>query len=409
MLRLYKKIYLTIIISLLMVVLIAAVAWRIGWSNSPFVRGVELMGEFVAMALPPADAPQAAQQEAINRFAERLEADIALYDANMRLIASAGEPINPPRRSSGWVKSSAGAAWAFQLPDDRMVAVRPPWRHRAPVLGVFVFLGAIALVVGLCAYPVVRGLTRRLERLQAGVETLGSGDLSARVHIKGRDEIAQLAGSFNRAAARIEELVGAHRMLLANASHELRTPLSRIRLGIELMQKRDDPKYRMDLERDIGELNTLVDEILLTSRLDATPQLHLEEIDLLALAAEEAARQRDCEVDGVSVTFKGDARLLRRLVRNLLDNAERYGKPPVCVEVAREASCAVLTVRDQGSGIPLAERERVFTPFHRLDTDSRGAGLGLALVRQIARAHGGEAQVVQHPKAASAFQVTLPL
>src|SRR5205807_5339212 len=126
--------------------------------------------------------------------------------------------------------------WSVRLPDGRWLVGRIPTRHRHPALALVGFLGAIALAVGLGAFPVVRRLTRRLERLQAGVESLGAGDLSARVKVEGRDEVAHLAASFNGAAARIENLVGAHKMLLANASHELRTPLARIRLGIELLE-----------------------------------------------------------------------------------------------------------------------------------------------------------------------------
>ncbi len=94
------------------------------------------------------------------------------------------------------------------------------------------------------AFPVVRGLTRRLERLQDGVETLGAGNLAARVKVEGCDEVARLAQSFNRSAARIEELVNAHRLLLAHASHEIRTPLSRIRLGIELLSQQPGPEIQ---------------------------------------------------------------------------------------------------------------------------------------------------------------------
>lgn len=409
--RLYKKIYLAIVVSLLAVVLIAAIGGRIGWRNSPAHQSMEMLADLVAAALPEANEPAGVQQQAIRRLAGKLDTDLALYDERLRLIAEAGDPLPVPRRrqETGWLPSPRGAAWGIALSDGRMLVVRAPIRFRFPVLGIVLFLGSIALAVALCAYPFVRGITRRLERLQEGVETLGAGDLSARVPVKGRDEIAQLAGSFNRAAGRIEELVGAHRMLLANASHELRTPLSRIRLGIELMQRRDDPKYRRDLERDVAELDELVDEILLTSRLDAAPQLHIEEVDLLALAAEEAARHEGCDVSGEPITLKGDARLLRRVIRNLLGNAERYGKPPVIVTVARDGAAAVLTVADSGPGIPEAERERVFTPFHRLDASSRGAGLGLALVRQIARAHGGDVRIVTHPNAASAFRVILPV
>jgi signal transduction histidine kinase len=258
---------------------------------------------------------------------------------------------------------------------------------------------------------VVRGLTRRLERLQQGVETLGAGNLSARVKVEGRDEVARLAESFNRAAARIEELVGSHRMLLANASHELRTPLSRIRLGLELLQQTGDPKYRAELTRDIAELDLLLDEILLASRLDAVAALDTrEEIDLLALAAEECAHYDECSLEGAALKVRGDPRLLRRLVRNLLENAKRYGKPPVRVALRREGPWAVLDVVDAGAGIPASERERVFTPFHRLGgaLAGEGTGLGLSLVRQIARLHGGDAVVAPRPDAPSCFRVTLP-
>jgi len=300
------------------------------------------------------------------------------------------------------------------LPDDRWIVVRAPGRHQHPAIGLVFFLGGIALVVALAAYPVVRGLTRRLERLQTGVDTLGSGDLSARVKVEGKDEVARLAESFNRAAARIEELMGAHRMLLANASHELRTPLSRIRLGIDLLQQTRDPKYQAALESDVAELDLMIDEILLTSRLGAVQKPQLEEnIDLLALAAEEGARYDDCVVEGEALTVRGERRLLARLIRNLLDNAGHHGMPPLRVVVRRQnnpqADRAILEVMDNGAGIPETERERVFSPFHRLGGDSRGMGLGLALVRQIARLHGGDAIVAPQPGHPGCFQVSLPL
>ena len=167
------------------------------------------------------------------------------------------------------------------------------------MIGLVLVLGGIALAVGIGVYPFVRGLTRRLERLQAGVEKLGEGNLSARVDVEGKDEVARLAESFNRSAERIQELMEAHRMLLANASHELRTPLSRIRLGIDLLQQSHDPVYKTEIERNIAELDQMIDEILLASRLGAIRKPQLEEtVDLLALAAEEGARYDACTVDG---------------------------------------------------------------------------------------------------------------
>jgi signal transduction histidine kinase len=309
---------------------------------------------------------------------------------------------------SGWPRGRHGAVWSFPLPGERWLLVRPRVPPRHPAVGLILLLGIIALGVALCAYPVVRGLTRRIERLQQGVETLGAGNLAARVRVEGRDEVARLAESFNRAAGRIEDLVGAHRMLLANASHELRTPLSRIRLALELFQQTGEAKYKADVERDIAELDALIDEILLASRLDAIRALQtVEDADLLALAAEECARF-GCATEGQPVTVRGDPRLLRRLIRNLLDNARRHGKPPVRVEVRREGGRALVDVMDSGGGIPEADRERVFAPFHQLGGDAKGAGLGLSLVRQIARLHGGDAVVAPRPGAASCFRVTLP-
>jgi signal transduction histidine kinase len=409
--RLSRKIYLTIIVSLMMVVAVAGAFWRAGWEQSPAGQAFEMAGELAEAALPPAEAPYALQQQAVERLAQRLDTDLTLYDAGRVLVARAGAALPPPpaRDRGGWIYGRGGPALSLRLPDGRILVARAPMRHRHPAVQFILFLGVIALVVAACAYPVVRGLTRRLERLQTGVETLGAGDLSARVQVKGRDEVARLAASFNRAATRIEELVDAHRMLLSNASHELRTPLSRIRLGIELFQEKGDPKYKAELERDIAELDLLIDEILLASRLDAKlPDIGAsEELDLLGLAAEECARY-DCAPEGEPVIVRGDPRLLRRLVRNLLENARRHGKPPVRVEVRPEHGVAVLSVIDAGQGIPEAERERVFLPFHRLGADSKGAGLGLALVRQIARLHDGDAVVAPRAGTPGCFRITLP-
>jgi len=270
----------------------------------------------------------------------------------------------------------------------------------------------LALVVGVVAYPLVRRLTKRLERLQRGVESLGAGDLSARVAVEGRDEVASLAASFNRAAERIEALVGAHKTLLANASHELRTPLARIRMATELMKESADPKRKAGLDQDIAELDLLIDEILLASRLDAVAELDAsEEVDLLALAAEECARHADAQLDGESVVVHGDPRLLRRLLRNLLENAQRHGRPPTQVRVTNAADGAQVVVSDRGAAIPADQRARLFEPFYRraAANNNIGAGLGLALVRQIAEHHGGAVEFAATSGGRNSFIVTLPV
>jgi signal transduction histidine kinase len=153
----------------------------------------------------------------------------------------------------------------------------------------------------------------------------------------------------------------------------------------------------------------MIDEILLASRLGAIQKPQLEEtVDLLAVAAEEGARYDDCAVGGAAAVVRGDRRLLGRMIRNLLDNARRHGAPPVRVSVRSEKDRAVVEVMDGGKGVPEAEREKVFTPFYRLAGDTEGAGLGLALVQQIARLHGGDAVVAPKADYPSCFQVRLP-
>lgn len=301
---------------------------------------------------------------------------------------------------------SAATLWHFTA--DPMDPMR---RHAHMARNFHGVLTLLALSIGIAAFPVVRSMSRKLERLQRGVESLGAGDFSARVAVEGHDEVARLASSFNSAAAQIEQLMKANKALLANTSHELRTPLARIRLAVELLKDSADPKRRAGLEQDIAELDWLVDEILLASRLDAiTDAIATHEVDILALAAEECARYENAHLEGTPGVVQGDARLLRRLLRNLLENAARHGKPPTQVRVARDSTTATITVWDNGVGVPAAEFENVFLPFYRpRDAERGGTGLGLALVRQIARRHGGDARCARMDDGRGSFVVTLPL
>jgi signal transduction histidine kinase len=408
--RLYLQVYLTIVASLFLVVVTAGVVWHFSAGMLPFEQPVEVAGEVIAELVPPADAPAAVQQQAIDRLARRLGADLALFGRSDDPLAAAGRPLPAPNRSraGSWLRTADGPAVSIRLPDGRWLVARLPFSPHPSARLLVAFLGAIALAVALGARPVVRRLTGRLERLQRGVESLGAGDLRARVKVEGRDEVAQLAQSFNQAAARIEGLVDAHKMLLANASHELRTPLTRIRLGLELAEA--EPARKAELTRDIAELDQLVDEILLVSRLDATVGLdRREDIDLVALAAEECARYEACSVRGQSVMVRGDSTLLRRMIRNLVENAKLHGEPPVEVAIERQGDQATLSVSDRGEVIAADARPRLFSTFYRIPGRSgpKDTGLGLALVRQIARRHGGDA--AYHPERGNCFTVTLPV
>jgi signal transduction histidine kinase len=409
--RLYLQFYLTIVASLLLVVLTAGTLWRFAIEATPIRHTLAMAAELVAVAVAPPGAPPEEQHRALARIAAKLHTDVALFDAaGLEPIASVGRRVSPPGDrgdAGGWVHGPDGPAWTLKLPDGRWLVARVAVGRAHPAFGLVMFLGGIALAVGIGAFPVVRRVTRRLERLQAGVESLGAGDLGARVTVEGRDEVARLAESFNAAASRIEDLVGAHKMLLANASHELRTPLARIRMGIELLKGQVDAGRKAALEADIVELDQLIDEILLASRLDAVADLEVdEEVDLLALAAEECARYEHCALTGAPVLVRGDPRLLRRMLRNLLENAAHHGKPPIAVTVAARDREAVLQVCDAGPGVATAERAHLFEPFRRVAGTGR-TGLGLALVRQIARRHRGDA--TYEGDNGSCFTVALPL
>lgn len=412
--RLYLQFYLTILVVLAVFVGAAAVLWRLADDDGRTPQYFEVAAELTGALLPDASAPPREQQAAIEALHRKLRFDIALYRPDGQPVAAAGEP--PPRFEArrarpGWRRGPGGPTFTLQLPDGRWLVARQVRERANPMFWITAFLALVALAVAVGAYPVVRGLGRRLERLKDGVERFGE-DLGARVKVEGRDEVAALAQSFNRSADRIERLVAAHRLLLANCSHELRTPLARIAVATSMLGEGADPKTRAMLGEDIAELDRLIEEILLTSRLDAQPSLDRDEtVDLLAVAAEEAAHY-DLEVEGAPASVRGDRLLLRRLVRNLVENAQRYGgDSPVSVTVRPEGARAILEVSDRGPGIPPAERERVFEPFYRLPATAesgRGSGLGLALVRQIARRHGGEAVCVATETAGSRFRIDLP-
>ncbi|ATQ78676.1 two-component sensor histidine kinase [Massilia violaceinigra] len=377
--------------------------------------GNEAIAELASSVLPPASASSVQQQAALTRWAKRLQTDLALYTSAGEPVAAAGEPLPPLAKARRGAKLFGPmAVFTLQLPDGRWLVGQRAYGKRGP-LGLLAMLVLIALVVAVAAYPAVRRLTRRLERLQESVETWGGGQLGTRVAVEGKDEVARLATSFNQAAARIEALVGAQKNLLANASHELRSPLARIRMAVELMQEQAAPAIRDELTRNIGELDQLIDEVLLASRLDTTAELARsdESADLAAIVAEECTRV-GASFEAAALTLPGDARLLRRLVRNLLENAGRYGAGSGVHASLRlhGKEAIVLDVCDSGPGVPEAERERIFEPFYRVPGASEsagGVGLGLSLVRQIARHHGGEVRCLAGEPGGCCFRVTLPV
>jgi signal transduction histidine kinase len=216
----------------------------------------------------------------------------------------------------------------------------------------------------------------------------------------------------------VEALLTSQKLLLANASHELRSPLARLRMAVELWLDRPARETQTEIVRNLGEIDQLVEEILLTSRLDhGAPTIitRAETVDLLGLVAEEAARVNAMVADAAqakAIEVKGDGALLRRLIRNLLENAVKHGRPPIRVAVTRQDDAARIVVSDCGNGIAPSERARVFEPFYRpagRAESSGGWGLGLSLVRQIANRHGGAVACEAEADGGSRFIVDLAM
>ena len=313
----------------------------------------------------------------------------------------------PPRRHDPWL-----SPLAWMLP--------PGWAGGAP--GLLLMLVVVFAAVALGAWPVANRLTRRLKQLRHGVERFGEGQLQHRVEVEGQDEVADVARSFNLAAQRIEELVTAHRSLLANASHELRSPLARMKMAIAMLAEASPDqatRLQAEIHQDIRELDELVEEVLLASRLDARPELDRHPVDLLGLLIEEAQRvgaEVDTNIAPSLGTLQADDRLLRRAVRNLLENARRYGRSSsggaeITASLRATAREVEIIVEDRGPGVPAEQCERIFEPFYRLPGHAEhagGVGLGLSLVRQIAERHGGTVRCERREGGGSRFIIRLP-
>ena len=404
--HLYLQIFLAFLgILLMLAVLTGGLFWH--YAGGRVVTADEHIAMLLGRLLPaPASA---AENESVLRAINGISGGtVALYSASGDLLQVIGNAA--PRIEQAIRPHAVGQPFhPAILPDGRKLVLEWDERDTSNHFGWIVFF---LLLAAIGAYPVSRRLTRRIEVVQKQVEAWGQGTLSARVPENGCDEIAELAHHFNLAAERIESLLNSQRAMLASASHELRSPLARIRLASDLIGD-ERPDLQAQIAHDIAELDALIGDLLLASRLSSnTPQLRLESVDILGLAAEEASRA-GAELDGEPLVLLADARLMRHLLRNLLENSRRYASgTPIEVHVRSTVGggCRIC-VLDRGPGIPEAEQQKVFEPFYRAIGSAEtgeGVGYGLALVKRIAQLHGGDAHYQPREGGGACFEVNFP-
>jgi len=267
-------------------------------------------------------------------------------------------------------------------------------------------LWIIALVVLLC-YAFAYHLTSPVRKLRAVVDCFGHGDFSARAPTNRKDELGELATSFNQMADRIQTLVAAERRLLLDISHELRSPLARLGVAIELARSGQDREDMLDrIQKESERLNELVAELLQVTRVEGDPSTQrteavpLDELlgDLVYDSLLEA-KTKDVTLlldAPVPATLTGDEELIRRAVENVIRNAIRYAPHATAVDIhlRKTGDTAQVSVRDYGPGVPEDALPRIFDPFYRVDSDrnrvSGGLGLGLAIARRSVELHKGK-------------------
>lgn len=274
-----------------------------------------------------------------------------------------------------------------------------------PVQLLLIVCAVSLTIITVAAYFIIHPLEKKIKTVEQAVRHIRAGDLSARAHVEGRDEVSQLAGAFNSMAEHIQRLIDSQRELTRAVSHELRTPVARIRFGMEMMADTEDSEARLEqlagLDQDIDELNKLIDEILTYAKLEqGIPVLNFEKVELGGLLARVArettalglsARVEVVAAEGLEA--EAEARYLHRVLQNLAGNAGRYAQSRIRLSAWVQDNWAHVAVEDDGPGIPEKDRERIFQPFIRLD-DSRtrasgGYGLGLSIVSRIAFWFGG--------------------
>lgn len=373
----------------------------------------------------------AQRREPMERWRRRLRGKLTMYDLDGKVIDSTFEALPPPTKAER--KKLETEKWALswrriavRSDDNKVLGVYIPNNPGFPWSFVLPLGAGVLLVVGGATLWFSRRLVRPLDALASAARRFGAGDTTARVKLVRDDELGEVGKAFDDMADRTGALISSQRQLMADVSHELRTPLARIRVALELAA--EDPQSAKDVLTDVGadldEIDQLIEDILTTARLDSEgATVKREPISVGELADRAAARftarhpGRTLErtVDDAERAIECDPVLLRRALDNLLDNAAKYSEAtaPVKFEVHPSGESVAFEIVDRGVGMTAEELDRAGTPFWRADHSrarkTGGVGLGLALARRIARAHGGDVSLASAPGRGTTARLSIPL
>lgn len=376
--------------------------------EGPGRPGPDQLDDDLVQLLGPDGSARRASEEAV----DALGSTPLPVDGDPRVVRVDGEPMLVVAED---VEGDQTLVLAVSMEDDAETLATV-----ATLLAVAV--PALLALVALTTWLVTGRALRPVTRIREEVDGITAERLDRRVPVPDTgDEVASLASTMNGMLDRLDAAATAQRRFVSDASHELRSPLATIRQHAELAQAHPEVTTIGELAEVVSEeglrLQGIVESLLLLARLDEGVTGHSEAVDLDDIALSEARRLRaaDLDVDGSGIgaaRVRGDARLLAQLVRNLADNAARHSRGRVALGVAETRGRVVLTVEDDGTGVPAAERERIFERFVRLDEarsrDAGGSGLGLAIARSIAAAAHGSVTVDESRWGGARFVVTLP-
>jgi two-component system sensor histidine kinase RstB len=334
-----------------------------------------------------------------------------------------GEPVVDFIRRVGWMIyiPIRDGHWLLVVGPISMFGRGAPER---PIIWTIV---AIIGIVLLTSFLLVAPIVARVRKLEQAAIRISSGELQARAQVESKDAIGRLAAGFNLMADKVQQLLERQKHLMQAVSHELRTPVARLRFGMEMLsmasEQKDRERRMAAIDDDLTELDQLIDELLLYLRSDDHAlQIHQEELDavkeiqtlaerLQVLRPEVSIQIQSVMPDNALLT--ADRELFKRAIKNVLNNAIKYASSRVRVRLQSGESNLIISIWDDGPGIPPADREKIFEPFARLDSsrsrETGGVGLGLAIVRRILQSHGGKVEVTDKDEGGACLVTIWPL